>query len=359
MFNDFIVQPIFNVLTLIYALLPGHNFGLAIILFTVVARFALYPLLKKQLRHTKAMRELQPEIKKIKEANKDNKQQQSVLTMELYKEREIKPLAYIGLMVVQLVIFLALFSGLNKIVRDPAAVYDFSYEPVQSLSVMQELKKDPDIFDNTLFGVVDLGRQAVDGDLGFYFPAFLLVLGSSLVQFFQIRQTMPKSKYSRKLRDILQDANTGKQADSAEVNAAMGRNLAYILPIVIFVVTIGFAAALALYWFVGGLIAYLQQRHLLKQHEYMMLDEPAAEVVSKKPLAKKAKTKKDAKAKTETVAVAKEVKKPSPSKKKSLKDRKNAPVKVTRLSEETGASKPHKNANKSSKKSAKKRKKKR
>jgi YidC/Oxa1 family membrane protein insertase len=63
MFTTFIVQPIFNILTLIYALLPGHNFGVAIILFTILARFALYPMVKKQLRHTKAMRELQPEIK--------------------------------------------------------------------------------------------------------------------------------------------------------------------------------------------------------------------------------------------------------------------------------------------------------
>ena len=67
MFTTLIVQPIFNVLTLIYALTPGHNFGVAIILFTLLTRFALFPLLKKQLRHTKAMRELQPEIKKIKD----------------------------------------------------------------------------------------------------------------------------------------------------------------------------------------------------------------------------------------------------------------------------------------------------
>jgi YidC/Oxa1 family membrane protein insertase len=349
---DFIVQPIFNVLTLIYALLPGHNFGFAVILFTLVARFALYPMLKKQLRHTKAMRELQPEIKKIKDANKGNKQQESVLTMELYKEREIKPIAYIGLMVVQLVIFLALFSGLNRIVGDPSAVYDFSYEPIQNLSSMQELKEDPGVFDNTLFGVVDLSRPAVDlnGEGGvsssfntFYFPAFLLVLGSSLIQFFQIRQTMPKAKDSRKLRDILQDANSGKQADSAEMNAAMGRNLAFILPIVIFVVTIGFAAALALYWFVGGLIAYLQQRHLLKQDEYMML-EPTAEVVAKKPL----KT-------TSGTSVKKEAIKPVG---KSKKDRKNAPVVVTRLSEETNAT-PKVVGRSATKKAQKKRKKKR
>ena len=111
MFTTLIVQPIFNVLSAIYALIPGHDFGIAIILFTVVARMALYPLLKKQLKHTKAMRELQPELKKIKEATKGNRQQESMMMMELYKEKEIKPMAQLGLMVVQIIVFLALFSG--------------------------------------------------------------------------------------------------------------------------------------------------------------------------------------------------------------------------------------------------------
>ncbi len=283
MWTTLVVQPIFNVLTLIYTLLPGHNFGLAIILFTIVIRLVLYPLLKKQLKHTKAMRELQPEIKKIKEKTKGNKQQESLMTMELYKEREIKPMAYIGLMALQIVIFLALFQGLNRVVNTPQEIYDFSYPAIQDTNFMQNLNQDISQFDNTLFGTVDLGRAAVESDQGFYFPAFLLVLGSALIQFVQIKQTMPSAKQGRKLREILKDANTGKQADTSEVNAAMGRNMSYVLPIFIFIVTIGFPAALSLYWFVGGLIAYLQQYYLLKQDEYAM-QSATAEVVSKKPL---------------------------------------------------------------------------
>lgn len=288
MFTTFIVQPIFNILTLIYSLLPGHNFGVAIILFTIVTRFALYPMLKKQLRHTKAMRELQPEIKKIKAKTKGNKQQESLMMMELYKEREIKPLAYMGLMIFQIVLFFALFSGLNRVVNDSKAIYDFSYPVIQNMSFMQELNNDISKFDNTLFGGVDLGRAAIANESGFYFPAFLLVLGSSLIQYFQIKQTMPSSKDARKLKEILKDANTGKQADSTEISAAMTRNMAYILPFFIFIVTIGFPAALSLYWFVGGLVAYLQQSYLLKQDEYSMTNGTAtATVVSKKPLRKK------------------------------------------------------------------------
>jgi YidC/Oxa1 family membrane protein insertase len=59
-FTTLIVQPIFNLLALIYALLPGHNFGLSLIIFTIVIRLLLWPLVRKQLHQAKAMRELQP-----------------------------------------------------------------------------------------------------------------------------------------------------------------------------------------------------------------------------------------------------------------------------------------------------------
>ncbi len=283
MFTTLIVQPIFNVLSAIYALIPGHDFGIAIILFTVVARMALYPLLKKQLKHTKAMRELQPELKKIKEATKGNRQQESMMMMELYKEKEIKPMAQLGLMVVQIIVFLALFSGLNKVVKDPQQIVDFSYPVVQNTSWMQEVSADISKFDQTFLGTVDLTRAAVDEGQPLYLPALLLVLGSAIIQYLQIKQTMPKDKNARKLRDILKEANTGKQADSSEINAAMGRNLAYFMPVLIFVLTIGFPAALSLYWFVGGLIAYSQQSRLLQQDEFMMTTASAV-VVRKKSL---------------------------------------------------------------------------
>ncbi len=210
------------------------------------------------------------------------------MMMELYKEKEIKPLSFIGMLVVQIVIFLALFSGLNRIVNDPSQLVSFSYEPIQNLGTMQELAEDPTKFDNTLFGIVDLGRSAVDSEAGFYFPAFLLVLGSAVTQFFQIRQTMPKEENARKLRDILNDAKSGKEPDNSEVNAAMGRNMGLFMPILIFIITIGFPAALALYWFTSGLIAYLQQRHLLSQDETLMRS--TAKVVSKTRLDEKKST---------------------------------------------------------------------
>ena len=74
LFQDFIVQPIFNLLVFIYAILPGHNFGLAIIIFTIVVRLLMWPLIRKQLHQAKLMRKLQPELKRIKETCKGDKQ---------------------------------------------------------------------------------------------------------------------------------------------------------------------------------------------------------------------------------------------------------------------------------------------
>ena len=283
LFTTLFVQPIFNLLVFIYAIIPGHNFGLAIILFTIIVRYIMYPLVKKQLLHTQAMRSMQPELKRIKKEAAGDRQKESALTMELYKERKINPLASLGLIAVQIPLFLALFAGLRKIVANPQAMIDFSYTWVRNLSWMKQLGSNIHLFDNSLFGIVDLGRKALESKGGIYIPAMIIVVASSVTQYFQIKQTSPTDKDSRKLRQILKDAGTGKTADQTEVNAALGRNMSYVFPFLIFMLTVSFAAALSLYWFVGGLVAFLQQDYLLKK------DRKALEAVGNmKPTVKKA-----------------------------------------------------------------------
>src|SRR5476649_1369733 len=149
MFTTIIVRPIFNLLVLIYTILPGHNFGLAIIIFTIIIRLLMWPLVKKQLTHAKAMRELTPELKKIKAAAKGDRQKESAMTMELYKEREINPFASVGILVVQLPILLGLYSGLNKIIRDPHVLVTFTYPVVRHLAWIQDISHNIHDFDNT------------------------------------------------------------------------------------------------------------------------------------------------------------------------------------------------------------------
>ncbi len=266
MFDSLIVQPIFNLLVFIYAVIPGHNFGLAIIVFTIVVRILLWPLVKKQLHNAKKIKALQPELKKIKAATKGNRQKESMMVMELYKEREISPFSNIGILIIQLIILIGLYQGLLRVVQDSSAVLTNSYDWINNLPWMQQLAADSSLFDATLFGVVDLTRAAI-GPMPFYVPAFILVAGSALVQYYQTQQLMPKDKDAKKLKQILKEAQEGKQADPSEMNAAISGAMRYFIPVMIFVFTIGLASALSLYWFVGGLVAYIQQASVLKQDE--------------------------------------------------------------------------------------------
>ncbi len=256
MFTTLIVQPIFNLLTLIYAILPGHNFGLALVIFTIVIRLLMWPLVKKQLHHTKAMRELQPEIKRIKKEAKGDRQKESAMTMALYKEKEVSPFGSLGVLAVQFVILIGLYSGLRRVVNDPQAVIDFSYPFIRDLAWIKTLVADIGKFDATFLGLVDLTKPALkDGVI--YWPAMLIVFGSAVTQYFQSTQLMPTDKESRSVRQILREAGKGKQADQSEVSAAMGRNMRFFIPVMIFIFTVSLPSALGLYWFVSGLVASL------------------------------------------------------------------------------------------------------
>lgn len=278
MFTTIIVQPIFNLLVLIYNLIPGHNFGLAIIIFTIVVRILMWPLVKKQLHHAKAIRALQPELKKIKAATKGDRRKASMLTMELYKEREINPLASLGIVLVQAPILIGLYLGLQRLIKDPNEIISFSYSWLH-FGWLDTLAQNIHQFDETLFGAIDLTRAAV-GTRGFYLPAFILVVLSAVVQYVQSKQLMPVAKDSRNLRTILKEAGKGKTADQEEVSAAVGRGTLLLIPFFVFVFGLNFPAALPLYWFMSSFVAYLQQSKVLKE------DAQEAEAITNSPSSK-------------------------------------------------------------------------
>jgi YidC/Oxa1 family membrane protein insertase len=267
MFTTLIVQPIFNLLVLIYALIPGHNFGLAIIIFTIIVRMLLWPLVKRQLHQAKLMRQLQPELKRIAKETKGDRQKQAMMQMELYKEKGVSPGRSLGVVLLQLPILIGLYAGLSKLTKDPHQIVNFAYPAIRHLPWMQELAHGTVKFDNTLFGVVDLHRAAIPG---LYIPALIIVVASAVVQYFQAKQLMPKAEDNRGLRTILKEAGTGKQADQTEVNAAVSRVTIFFLPAMIFFFTVSLPSALPLYWLVGGIVAYIQQSIVLREDEQEM-----------------------------------------------------------------------------------------
>jgi len=300
MFTTLIVRPIFNLLVLIYAVIPGHNFGLSIIIFTIIIRLLLWPLVKKQLHQAKVMRKIQPELKKIKASSKGDKQKESQMLMELYKEKGINPLGSIGILLIQLPIFLALYSGIKRVITDPEQIITFAYKPLQHLPWMKTLAENIHKFDATLFGIVDLSKSALGNGKAIYWPAMIIVLASAIVQYYQSKQLMPTDKNARKLRDILKEASSGTAADTSEVNAAVGKSTRYLLPVMIFLFTVSVASALSLYWLTSGIVAYIQQSIILNKDEEEMeeLAEKPEKVIEGEVISKTTTKKPTKKAKT-------------------------------------------------------------
>lgn len=111
---DFVV----HVLNAIYGVVG--NYGIAIIIVTILMRIIVFPLTLKQEKSMKKMRELQPELEKIKEKYKDDPKEYQQKTAELYKESGVNPLGGCLPLLIQMPIFVALywaFSG-NAIPAD-------------------------------------------------------------------------------------------------------------------------------------------------------------------------------------------------------------------------------------------------
>lgn len=239
MFNDFLVHPIFNLTALLYAFV--HDFGIAVILLTIVIRLLLWPLVTKQLHSQRALQELQPELQRIKSQAKGDRKLEGQLTMELYKEREINPFASFLPLLIQLPIFFALFIVLRDIVK-PGEIANIVYEPLKQLPVIADIIKNNTAFHPTLLGAIDLTKASV-----------VLAVVAALTQFIQTKQITPKHAIN-------------------DQQAQMIKGMMYIFPALTFFVGLSLPSALPLYWATASLVAILQQ-YLVLQRDVRELED--------------------------------------------------------------------------------------
>jgi len=108
-FNELLQKPLFNVLVLLYETVSFFDLGVAIIILTLLIRIALYPLSYKSIQSQKEMFVIQPEIKKIQEQYKNNKEEQMKRIMALYKEKNVNPFSGCLPIIIQLPILIALY----------------------------------------------------------------------------------------------------------------------------------------------------------------------------------------------------------------------------------------------------------
>lgn len=268
-FDILIVQPIFNLLIGLYSIIPGGDFGVSLILFTILIRIVMYPLVKKQLHQTKAMKKMQPELAQIKKRTKGNKQLESMQMLELYKKHGVNPFRSIGILLIQLPIFIALYHVIQIFTQHRDQIAKYSYDFMENLAPVKHLIEHPEQFNEKLLGLVDLTKSAFTNH-GVDIFLVLLAVAAAVTQYYMSKQTMPQSESKKRLRDIMGEAADGKQADQSEMNAIVMGKMMKILPIFMFFIMISVPGALALYYSVSNLVAVAQQTYLLKKDEAEM-----------------------------------------------------------------------------------------
>ncbi|HLD70949.1 MAG TPA: YidC/Oxa1 family membrane protein insertase [Negativicutes bacterium] len=226
-FDVVLYRPLFNALILIYNYLPGHDFGLAIIILTAIIKVILYPLSVKALNSQMAMQKLQPKLQEIQKKYKDDKEKQAKETLELYRSEKLNPFSGLFLVMLQLPILIALYRVFWRGIKpeELVIVYGFVANPV-SINTM-------------FFGLVDLAA-----------PSFLFAVVAGILQFFQTKMLMPKVKKEK--------------AEPRDIAAMMQTQMVYFFPLITVVILIKLPSALGLYWIASGAFSIAQQYFLLK-----------------------------------------------------------------------------------------------
>ena len=284
MFDTFIVKPIFNALMYIYSIVPWGDFGIALIIFTIFIRFLLYPLVKKQLHQTKMMHKLQPELKKIKQRAAGDKQLEATQMMELYKRHGVSPFRSIGILLIQLPIFIGLFVVIQIFTLRRDEIGKYTYDWLEGFAPIKSIIDNPDAFNHQMLGFIDLTKTAFSNngpDIALIALAFI----AAGTQYIMTKQTMPSGKDNRRFRDIMKEAASGKEQDQADVNAAVMSSMAKFMPIMMFFIMISLPGALALYYTISNVVAVAQQHYLLNKDEIELeeiADEPLPVSTTKK-----------------------------------------------------------------------------
>ena len=291
-FIDFIiVRPIVNILFVIFNLV--HDFGLAIIILTVLIKFLMWPLTKRQLNQSKLIRKIQPELTQIKKNCKGNKQLESIQTMDLYKRYNVKPFASILTLIIQLPIFIAIFSAI-RVIATPLPqdnLMNRAYEIVayegSEIKDLEEKQKvylgdltDENIpveekaeydFHPQLFGVINLDVKASDVLMGKFSLSALFILAcaimASVIQYIATKQQMPSGKSEKKksFRDLLKDAKEGKEIDDSEISGMATGQMSMMMPVMMFIIMFNLNGALAFYYFLSNIITVIQQKIILNK----------------------------------------------------------------------------------------------
>lgn len=228
LFNEIIFRPLLNLLVFVFNILPGDDLGVAIIGVTLLIRFILYPLSYKALKSQKKLADLQPQLKEIQDKHKKDKQAQSRAVMSFYKENGVNPFAGCVPFIIQLPILIGLYR-----------VFLIELTP-ENLTGLYSFVATPQNIDLIFLGFINLAQ-----------PSALLAVLTGFAQFLQSKVT-----FSQRKNIGASQSGSGATRDFQNI---MGKQMTYVLPVVMVFIALSFPAGLALYWFVTTLFSFVQQ----------------------------------------------------------------------------------------------------
>ncbi len=234
LFDILLYKPLYNVLVLLYNYIPGHDFGIAVILLTFIIRVVLYPVAVKTINSQKVLQKLQPKIEEIQKKYKNDKEKLSKETLDLYKKEKINPFSGLFLGLVQLPVLIALYrvfwQGLKP--SELQNLYSFVFNPVNI---------------NTAFlGLIDLSK-----------PNIVFAILAGVLQYFQTKMTLPKTS---------KNPSTGS-GRGPDFSAMMQKQMLYFFPVLTVIILMSLPSALGLYWTVSSIFSIGQQYFLLRKKD--------------------------------------------------------------------------------------------
>ncbi|MEK7636563.1 MAG: YidC/Oxa1 family membrane protein insertase [Patescibacteria group bacterium] len=223
-YQEILFRPIFNALIFLYSL-TFQDLGIAIIFLTIGVRALLVPLFQRALMAQKKMTEIQPEIKKIQDECKDNKEEQARRLMELYKNKGANPFSGCLPILVQLPVFITLYNVFIKL-----------FDSAQ-LELLYPFIARPEILNPIAFGILNLAL-----------PNIFMAFFAGVSQYFQA-VTMPEPPK-------LQQSNP----NAPDMGKILSFQMKYFFPVLIFFISLQLSASMALYWTVLNVFGIVQQK---------------------------------------------------------------------------------------------------
>jgi len=217
---DFIAKPLLWFMNFIYGLIP--NYGIAIIVMTILVKVVLWPLGSKSYKSMNEMKRLQPLMAEIREKYKHDKKQMNQEIMSLYRTYKINPMGGCLPMVLQIPVFFALYRMLYQAIELRHAPF---FLWINDLSA-------PDRLFN--FGFTIPFMQPPYG-----IPVLTVIMGATM---------------------LLQQKMSPPPGDPTQAKMMM------LMPIVFTVIFINFSSGLVLYWLINNILSIGQQFYIQKKY---------------------------------------------------------------------------------------------